>query len=384
MSDFSYPTLYILGSSNTLPTTGTSANLTAGQLGVYRPDWTTASVSNLGTTAYIRLAQGRIQAVPGVDTKKSPAIYPGNVLEWYKVTAHTTAGIQQTTISTWTPECDQDVTVSVRLMSNYIKTSYFNGLTHSWTINSGCCSCGANSCATIDGTSLQNLIDQFVVTINNDTRTNSFIFAERTGSSSSSALVLLGIPLTVDGVYCDVAANPFWFDRMDFWTWIYAGPETTQDYNVYDLCDPLGTVTINQRATYPRGSYYEMLQLEKNLNSYNEAPLAKELFRMSIFNNSFPDAELNPGATYLSSSTWYDMYYLKCKYAPQFHNNAWSANLQTDFEVIIVNPTGTNSGTIAVLAQFLGNPTDDSGPTSTFTTLTTLTQTTSTSTVTEP
>src|SRR4051812_30965447 len=86
--DFSLTTLFVLGATNTLPTTGSTANLTAGQFGVFKPDYTPATAGTVAAQPYILLAQGRQQNYPGVGTKKSDKIYLENVTEWYKVTAN--------------------------------------------------------------------------------------------------------------------------------------------------------------------------------------------------------------------------------------------------------------------------------------------------------
>lgn len=91
-------TLFVLPSGNTLPTTGSTDALTAGQFGVYRNDYSVATTGNIGASPYIYLAQGRIEVVPGLGSKRSDKIYVNNLIEWYKVPAISTSQVQVTAI----------------------------------------------------------------------------------------------------------------------------------------------------------------------------------------------------------------------------------------------------------------------------------------------
>lgn len=363
--NYSLTTLFTLPTSNTLPTTGGTQDLTPAQLGVYRPDGTTASTSNLSGIPYIRIAQGRLETAPMLGSKKSDAIYPGDVIDWYKITGHATANTQITQISSFDVQCGEDVTVSLRLFSFYIRTGFFNGLTRSFTLTAPCCACGADPCTELDPTAL---VDQFVTKINADVLVNKFIIASRLSSGTGSILQLVGLPLTKEGTPCDPTAYPFQYDRMYFYSFAYSGPETTQDYNVWNDCNPVATVTVLQRATIPTGSALEITHIEKNYWSNNQAPINKEIFIRDIFNNY---------QTYVTANTTYDMYVLKFK---THQNLAWSMAIDQDETVILANPTGQNAGTIAVLTTFFGTPVDESGSNFTTTTTTSTTSTTTTTT----
>jgi len=367
MSGFSLPTLFILPTSNTLPTTGSTADLTAAQFGVFKPDFTPATAANVAAQPYVYLAQGRIESLPGVGSKKSDKIYLKNVRDWYKMTAHSTAQVQITTIGNFNILCGETITVSLRLTSFYIRTGFFNGLTRSYTVQAPCCACGTSPCTELDPTAL---VDEFVAKINADVLVSQFIFASRTGTGTNSVLSLVGIPLAKDGTRCDPSAFPYEYDRMDFWAFCYAGPETTQDYNVWDNCNQAATVTILQRATFLSGESGQVAQVERNLWSYNQGAQGKELFKWDIFNNANPNT-----VSYVTAGTFYDQYYLKFD-SPE--NINWSMGVPLDEEVLIFNPTGQNAGTIAVLTAFFGTPVDETGNNFT-TTTSTSTSTTSTS-----
>lgn len=368
--DFSLTTLFILPASNTLPTTGDTSDLVANQFGVFGPDYAPATAGDVAADPYIILAQGRNVTLPGVGTKRSDRIYTKNIIDWRWVQARATAAVQITDITDFAAVCGEDVTISMRLKSFYLNTAFFNGLTKSFTITTPCCECGDDPCDAVD---TEALIDQFVTLINADTQLNGvagFITAEKLFDGEDVAFLRLnGSALTPEGVRCDPSAFPFQYDLLYFWAFAYKGPALSQDYNVWDSCDPFATVTTVQNPTFAMGTDSEIAQLEKDFNSYNTAAINRQLFKWDIFNNAFTSQVVD--------GTLYDLYYLK--FYPD-NNRAWTASFPQDETVILANPTGDNAGTIAVLTAFAGTPTNVSGTNITTTTTTTSTSTTTTTT----
>lgn len=362
--DFSLTTLYVLG-SNTLPTTGSTANLTAGQFGIFKPDYSPATAINVAAQPYIILAQGRQQNYPGVGTKKSDKIYKANVTEWYKITANSTILPQIVTFSAFdNTVCGQDVTISLRLKSFYIDTGYFNGKTQSYTLTTPCCNCGDDPCATLSDAAIVELIDDFIDKINDTningnnplgpTTTNAnsistYVTASRGGTTDARTLIVTGKTLAAEPTTPDPTVFPYQYDRLYFWGFAYKGPATSQDYNVWDSCDPFATVTTTQTSTYINGDSKQAKQLEKNFWSNNTAQIAKRLWSNVNFNGAYTSEVVD--------GTFYDFYYLK--YANP-RKLPWVASVAQDESVIILNPTTTNAGTIAVLTNFLGTPIDES------------------------
>jgi len=344
--DYSKTTVFILPASNTLPTTGSTANLTANQFGIFKPDYTPATALTVASQPWIFLAQGRPQALPGVGSKKSDKIALDRVVEWYSVSAVNSATPQIIDITNFSAVCGEDVTISVRLRSFYIDTAYFNGLTKSYTITTPCCDCGDNPCTTTD---VGDLIDQFVAKINADLLINgagNYLTASNVGDTT---LRLTGKTLAAEPLTADPTNFPFQYDRLYFWAFAYKGPATSQDYNVWDSCDPFATVTTTQDADYLRGSYLEALKIERDYNSYNTAPIARVLWSDVNFNGAY--------LSQVITNTFYDFYYLKFK---DLVNNSNNPVVPQDSACIILNPTGQNAGTIAVLIAFLGSPIDES------------------------
>ena len=160
--DNNLTTLFIVPTNNTLPTTGSTQNLTTyasggtttGQFGIFLPDNTPATVANVGNAKYIYLCQARNIYSPDEGTRRSDDIYPRNVLEWYKVPGNLSANVQITQISNLNVGCNQDVSITLRLDSFYIRAAYANSLTRSVLVTTPCCNCGSNPCDDISGACL--------------------------------------------------------------------------------------------------------------------------------------------------------------------------------------------------------------------------------------
>ena len=71
MSDFSLTSLFISAKAGSVPTTGSTQNLTSGQIGIFLPDNTVATTSNVGNAKYIYFAQGRNISSPFEGSRKS-------------------------------------------------------------------------------------------------------------------------------------------------------------------------------------------------------------------------------------------------------------------------------------------------------------------------
>lgn len=82
MADFSLTTLFVVPVGNSLPSPGTSTqDLTAGQFGIFRSDYSVATAGNIAAKPYFYLAQGRVNTyLQG--SKRSDKIASSQVSEW--------------------------------------------------------------------------------------------------------------------------------------------------------------------------------------------------------------------------------------------------------------------------------------------------------------
>src|SRR5512133_1042204 len=116
MADFSLTTVFVVPSTQTaLPSSGSTQDLTAGQLGIF--DNTYATDATPGGAPYFYIAQGRentyLQGSKRSDKIKGCSTSSpcnSNVTEWYKVTGCPTPVNQITDIDAWNVKCGEIVT----------------------------------------------------------------------------------------------------------------------------------------------------------------------------------------------------------------------------------------------------------------------------------
>jgi hypothetical protein len=367
MADFSLTTLFVVPVGQTaLPSSGSTQNLTAGQVGIFKSDYSVATAVNIAAAPYFYVAQGRtntyLQGSKRSDKIKGCPSGSGcssNVTEWYKVSGCPTAANQITDVTDFTVQCGEVITLTLRAHSSYIDTLYFNGFTRSVTIQAPCCDCDANPCADV---STNTIIDELIYQLNlkapgNNPDNISFSTFYTFENVGGTILRITGKPLTVYGQPCDVAAFPFEYDRMSFRTFVYAGPATTADFIVADACNFVAQPIITQRASYATGQSAEIAQLEKNFYSY-QAGYLKHLYRMNGYNENF-ESWVSGGATY-------DTYYIKFN---EYNKSEyqWGDYIMEDSTVIIAAPNAasqTGGATIAadieaVLVAALGAVVDN-------------------------
>jgi len=376
MADFSLTTLFVVPVGQTaLPSSGSTQDLTAGQVGIFLNDYSVATAGNIAAAPYFYVAQGRTNTylqgskrsdkISGIDQNagNNPKT---NVTEWYKVSGCATAANQITDVTDFTVQCGEVVTLTLRAHSSYIDTLYFNGFTRSVTVQAPCCECGGDVCTDVDTNALINsLIAKLEEAAPGDNPDNisfnTFFEFENVGGT---ILRIHGKPLTKYGQPCDVAAFPFEYDRMYFSTFVYEGPATTADFIVADNCNPVASSSVIQKASYASGGSDEFKQLEKNFYSY-QAGYLKSLYRMGGYNENFE--------SHVTDGTVYDSYYIKFN---QYDKSAyqWGDYVMQDSTVIIAVPNADTSGIAAliepVLVNALGAVVDDNTCITTTTTTT--------------
>jgi hypothetical protein len=383
MADFSLTTLFVVPVGQTaLPSSGSTQDLTAGQVGFYASNYSVATAGNIANSHYFYVAQGRVNTyLQGSkrSDKISGSLNAGsnnNVTEWYKVSGCSTAANQITDVTDFTVQCGDVVTLTLRAHSSYIDTLYFNGFTRSVTVQAPCCECGGDVCTDVDANALINQLiaklEQQAPGNNPDNISfNSFFTFENVGGT---ILRIQGKPLTQYGQPCDIAAFPFEYDRMYFNTFVYDGPATTADFIVADACNIVATSSVIQTASYASGGSEEFKQLEKNFYSY-QAGYLKHLYRMNGYNENFE--------SWVSNGTTYDSYYIKFN---EYDKAAyqWGDYVHQDSTVIIAVPNSDVSGigalVEAVLEAALGTVVDNNVCITTTTTTTAAPTTTTTTT----
>jgi hypothetical protein len=382
MADFSLTTLFVVPVGNTLPSSGSTQDLTAGQVGIFTSDYTVATAGNIASYPYFYIAQGRVNTylqgskrsdkISGCPTGSSCKT---NVTEWYKSLGCATPVNQVTDVVDFTVKCGEIVTLTLRGFSSYLNTLYFNGFTRSVTVNAPCCDCGGDPCTDTD---VPALIDSLILKLEShapgDNPDNIYLSQfyqfQRLGNDQSAFLRITGKPLTAYGQPCDVAAFPFEYDRFYFRTFIFSGPATTADFIVDDPCNKVAQPVIIQRSNYAVGTSAEVQQLEKNFYSY-QAGYLKHLYRMNGYNENFE--------SWVTDGTIYDLYYIKFN---EYDRSAyqWGDYIMEDSMAIIAVPESETSAIEAILVAGLGAVAGDTACITTTSTTTTVWPSTSTTT----
>lgn len=376
---YSLTTFFVVPVGNTLPTTGSTENLTNHQVGVFKDlARTAATAGNIGTANFIQIAEGQPNTL-NLGSKISDKIKLSKVTKFWKIFGQSTAQVQITSMTDFSGRCDEELSVSFRLHSSYIDTISFNGLTRSVTVKLPCCDCGADPCETVANETIIDLIlakiaQEDALSVDPSAiRLSTFLSFNKTGTGSSAALIVSGKALTVYGNACDVAAFPLEYDRMWFRAFAYTGPDTTIDFLAFDRCDSAATITVTQRSGFPIGTSADVTQNEIDYQSYQS--IHKHLFRLPGYNQYF-----NSNVT---AGTTYDYYWIQFGELDQ--NDSWTANIKEDERVGIAVPTGTQSANLnTLLAAYLGAAEDDTDsiPATTTSTTTTSTSTSTTTTLT--
>jgi hypothetical protein len=382
MADFSLTTLFVVPVGNTLPSSGSTQDLTAGQVGIFLNDYSVATAGNIAAAPYFYVAQGRVNTyLQGSKRSDKIAGCPSgnscktNVTEWYKSLGCPTPVNQVTDVVDFTVKPGEIVTLTLRGFSSYLNTLYFNGFTRSVTVNAPCLGCGDDPCTDVD---VPALIDELILKLESrapgDNPDNIYLTQfyqfQRIGDDQSALLRISGKPLTAYGQPCDVAAFPFEYDRFYFRTFIFSGPATTADFIVDDPCNRVATPVITQRSNYAVGTSAEVQQLEKNFYSY-QAGYLKHLYRMNGYNENFE--------SWVTDGQIYDLYYIKFN---EYDKSAyqWGDYIMEDSMVIIAVPENQTSAIEAILVAGLGAVAGDTACITTTSTTTTVWPSTSTTT----
>lgn len=382
MADFSLTTLFVVPVGNTLPSSGSTQDLTAGQVGIFNSDYTVSTAGNIASYPYFYIAQGRVNTyLQGSKRSDKISGCPSgsscktNVTEWYKSLGCPTPVNQVTDVVDFTVKCGEIVTLTLRGFSSYLNTLYFNGFTRSVTVNAPCCDCGGDPCTDTD---VPALIDSLILKLEahapGDNPDNIYLTQfyqfQRIGDDQSALLRITGKPLTAYGQPCDIAAFPFEYDRFYFRTFIFSGPATTADFIVDDPCNRVAQPVITQRSNYAVGTSAEVQQLEKNFYSY-QAGYLKHLYRMNGYNENFE--------SWVTDGQIYDLYYIKFN---EYDKSAyqWGDYIMEDSMAIIAVPENQTSAIEAILVAALGAVAGDTACITTTSTTTTVWPSTSTTT----
>lgn len=376
MSEYAPTFLYVVPSANSIPTTGSTNTLTAGQTGIFLNDYTAATAGNIAGVPYIYIDQGR--ADKSLPTKRSDKIAASRVIKFTKVVGSASALNEVWELSNFQVPEGAQLTFTINAHSFYLDTAFNNGYTKSVVVTPGCLTCGGDPCTYVDN---ETVIDAIITSLNSDFNGSSrsagsliqFFDFQKIGTGSGAVLRITSKPITKYGLPCDPAAFPYLFDRVWFRPFVLVGPDTTADFEVDDACSSVATRTLVQRSQYAKLTSDEVAQLEKDYYSYG-VDRFKQIYRFTGYNGLFE--------SYVESGVVYNQYLIEFLEQDQ-GINAWNPSEVKQTERVLLLVPNTISNIETILTAYLGAPTTVSGtsPTTTTTTSTTSTTTTSTTTL---
>jgi hypothetical protein len=377
MSEYAPTFLYVVPSANSIPTTGSTNNLTAGQTGIFLNDYSAATAGNIGGAPYIYIDQGRANKL--LPTLRSDKIAASRVIKFTKVVGSASALNEVWELSDFQVPPGQQLTFSINAHSFYLDTAFNNGFTRSVVVTPDCLTCGGDPCTFVDN---EKVIDAIITSLNSDFNGSlrtagsliQFFDFQKIGSGSGAILRITSKPVTIfTSQLCDPAANPFMNDRVWFRPFAYVGPDTTADFEVDDKCSSVATKTLVQRSTYTKLTSDEVVQLEKDYYSY-KVDRFKQIYRYTGYNGLFE--------SYVESGVVYNQYLIEFLESDQ-GINAWNPSEVKQTQRVMLMVPNTISNIETILTAYLGAPTTVSGtsPTTTTTTSTSSTTTTSTTTL---
>lgn len=340
--NFSLPRVFVSPVGNTLPTTGTTATLSASQLGVFLPSFAPATAVTAADAPFIFLAQGRPDDSLNLKSLKSDKIKASNVIEKYLITGSATVEQQEATLGGFSAACGETISVTVRAFSADLNTISSHGLTRTFTVNTPCCDCGEDPCTEIDPADLEALVSLLADKINADPILGKYVSAEATEDGADSLITLTGIAQPINAS-CDPTVNHFYYNGVTFRAWAYKGAPTTQDAIDFDSCDAIGEFTITQELVYPKGTAAQVRLDEYRYFSYS-VPAFKRIYSDTNYNGLY-----NSNAV---DGTIYDQFVIVANNPES--PNTWSHAVNKDFTVILYVPQAQTAAVQAILEAALG------------------------------
>lgn len=209
--------MFVVKSGQSLLTSGTTADLAEGQVGVFKSDYTAlAAAPSVSASPYIYLAEGSGNAEFG--SFKTSKVYLNKVTAWRGFSADTT-GKEQITYVGWdeindtsTPgvQCDKSYTLIIRVFEHYLRSVYCPYLQEGVVVKSACCADCSSNCDDLDS---KPIFEEFAKKINENPRLSQYVTASVvskliSGSEPTTTFaIVLPDPGTHLGGIADVTAS---------------------------------------------------------------------------------------------------------------------------------------------------------------------------------
>lgn len=196
--------MFVVKSGTSLLTSGSTADLIEGQVGVFNSSYQAVSAApSVSSSPFLLLAQGSGKETIG--SWKTPKVYLSKVTRWAGDSADTTDQEQITYVG-WdeindcnspTIGCDKTYNITIRVFEHYLRSVYAKSLQEGVTVKSACCEdCGSN-CDSLDA---KVIFDEFAEKINANPRLKKYVTASVVSKLISGS--------EVDPTFCLVVPDP--------------------------------------------------------------------------------------------------------------------------------------------------------------------------------
>ena len=289
--------IFVVKAGTTLKVSGNTSALVAGQLGVFKPDYTAIDNTAVPTPAqspYIMLAEGTGDTKLG--SFKTSRIYLNKVTAWRGTAFNTTSTEMEVTTTPGSFKCESTYVFTVRIFEHFLHSVYCPYLQESVMITTPCCDDCSGNCDDLVATSN---IAEIVAKINANPRLSPYVVA----SESGGEIILTGLPVAgLTAVDCLPDSVPYIANKVRFKVYAGEAAGSSQLEDMPNFCD-LWVSETTQNVVYPIGEGRAIAEMERHFAGYNQPNTSGYRYNIPYYNGDF--------ITFADKALSYDIYELE-------------------------------------------------------------------------
>lgn len=173
--------MFVVKDATTLLTSGSTADLVEGQVGVFNSSFAAISAApSPSTSPFLFIAQGT--GLDKIGSWKTPKIYLNKVTSWYGTNVDTTGQEQITYVGfdeindckSPSIACDRTYNITIRVQEHYLQSVYAKSLQEGVTVKSACCEDCSDNCDSLDA---MPIFTEFAEKFNSNPRLSKYVTA---------------------------------------------------------------------------------------------------------------------------------------------------------------------------------------------------------------
>jgi hypothetical protein len=289
--------IFVVKAGTTLRVTGTTANLTQGQIGVFRPNFAAidnAAVPTPAQSPYIMLAEGTGDTSLG--SFKTSRIYLNKVTAWRGTAFSTSSQEMKVTTVPGSLKCERTYVFTVRIFEHFLHSVFCPYLQESVMITTPCCDDCAGDC---DNLVPAEYLTEIITKINANPRLSSYVVATvETGNIVLTGKVVEGLT----AVDCLPDTVPYLANKVRFKVYAGEAAGSSQLEDIANFCD-LWVSTTTQNVVYPVGEGAAIVEMERHFAGYNQPNTSGYRYNIPYYNGDL--------ITFADKTLSYDIYELE-------------------------------------------------------------------------